>query len=238
MLLAAYDVRRPTADVDIAAHDTPGEVDHIRDMVTAIAALPAEDGIVFDTSIVRAEQIRDEDTYAGVRVSLMATLATAVIRFHVDVNIGDPIWPQPESVQLSRPLGGAITLWGYPLAMLLAEKIITAMERGTANTRWRDFADIYMLTGAHALQADVVRKALEVVAQHRSVQLRPLRDVHDNYANLGQSKWAAWRRKQQLDAIVPELFNDVLEALWVFADPLVEHNTDNREWRIDSRQWE
>lgn len=30
--------------------------------------------------------------------------------------------------------------------MVLAEKLVTAVQRGTANTRWRDFADVYLLT--------------------------------------------------------------------------------------------
>jgi hypothetical protein len=37
--------------------------------------------------------------------------------------------------------------------MVLAEKIITAVQRGTANTRWRDFVDVYLLTGAHRLSS-------------------------------------------------------------------------------------
>jgi hypothetical protein len=91
VLLAAYAIRRPTADVDIAARDTPGQTAQIRDLIASIAEHPADDGITFDTSTVTAEQIRDEDQYSGVRVGLTARLATAVIRFHVDVNIGDPI---------------------------------------------------------------------------------------------------------------------------------------------------
>jgi hypothetical protein len=62
-------------------------------------------GIIFDPSTVHAEQIRDEDIYSGVRVSLTAGLATAVIRFHVGINIGDPIWPEPDHVHLPRLLG-------------------------------------------------------------------------------------------------------------------------------------
>lgn len=144
VLLAAYAIRRSTADVDIAADRVSGEVDHIRDVVTAIAAQHYGDGIDFDTTSVIAEQIRDEDQYAGIRVRLTARLATAVIRFHVDVNIGDPIRPGPTDLRLPRLLGGEIVLRGYPLEMVLAEKVVTALERTTVNTRWRDFADIYL----------------------------------------------------------------------------------------------
>ena len=60
------------------------------------------DGLRFDTSDTHAVAIRDEDEYHGVRVTLGAQLATARMRFHVDVNVGDPIWPNPETVQFPR----------------------------------------------------------------------------------------------------------------------------------------
>ena len=85
----------------------------------------------------RVEVIRDEDVYSGVRIGLVAHLATARLTFHVDVNIGDPIWPPPEPVGVSRLLGGVIEAIGYPLTMIHAEKLVTALQRGTANTRWR-----------------------------------------------------------------------------------------------------
>jgi hypothetical protein len=34
--------------------------------------------------------------------------------------------------------------------MVLAKKIVTALQRGVANTRWRDFGDIWSLSGSHA----------------------------------------------------------------------------------------
>jgi Nucleotidyl transferase AbiEii toxin, Type IV TA system len=65
MLLAAYDLRRPTADVDLAALQTSNEVDEVRQLITevAAAALPAglDDGLTFDLTNVTAEAIRDED---------------------------------------------------------------------------------------------------------------------------------------------------------------------------------
>jgi hypothetical protein len=49
-----------------------------------------------------------------------------------------------------RILGGEIVVRGYPLAMVHAEKIVTAISRGTTSTRWRDFADMYLLARHHA----------------------------------------------------------------------------------------
>lgn len=93
VLLAAFGTRRPTRDIDLAAIDFDNDAEHVRTVVRDIAALtPAtDDGLMFDTSDVRAEVIRDTDEYAGVRVSLRVNLATARARFHVDVSVVDPV---------------------------------------------------------------------------------------------------------------------------------------------------
>lgn len=57
--------------------------------------------------------------------------------------MGDPIWPAAVTVRLPRLLDDEpLVLQSYPLPMVLAEKLVTAIARGTANTRWRDFADL------------------------------------------------------------------------------------------------
>ena len=41
---------------------------------------------------------------------ITATIAKARVKFHVDVNIGDPIWPTPSIVHVPRILGGEAAL--------------------------------------------------------------------------------------------------------------------------------
>jgi len=156
VLLAAYDLRRPTADVDFAAVQMSSDVETVRRLVGEVAAavLPGdlEDGLAFDPGEIRAETIREDDEYSGVRVRLVARLATAREPFHVDVNVGDPIWPAPAEISLPRLLGQEpIRVRGYPMEMVLAEKIVTALHRGQASTRWRDFGDIYQTRHAGIL---------------------------------------------------------------------------------------
>ncbi|HRN29494.1 MAG TPA: nucleotidyl transferase AbiEii/AbiGii toxin family protein, partial [Terrimesophilobacter sp.] len=152
VLLAAFAARRPTDDSDLQATSITGDPEEVAERVQVIAALDVADGLVFDPASVTATTIRDEDEYAGVRVKLAATLGTARLTVGMDVNFGDPIWPAPRLLDLPRvvPLGlPPVTLLGYPLTMVLAEKVVTAIDRGIANTRWRDFADVYALTRLH-----------------------------------------------------------------------------------------
>jgi hypothetical protein len=240
VLLAAFLVRRPTRDVDLQAQAMPNDTASVRDLVASIAAsAPAgdDDGLVFDAEHATAEVIRDEDAYSGVRVSLTCTLHRANIHFHVDVNVGDPIWPEPEPVQLPRLLGGSVELRGYPIAMVHAEKIVTALARGTANTRWRDFGDVYVLSGTHEVTAADLRAAITAVAKHRQVELQPLADVLDGYELLAQTKYTKWRGKHRRDDL-PDRFVDLLEAAIVFADPVLTDSAAATTWAPDRRTWQ
>lgn len=243
VLLAAYALRRPTADIDFAAKNRSNEVEEVRTLVIEIAQIQLsgddEDGLLFDVSAVTAESIREEDEYSGVRVTIRAKLATAIEPFHVDVNVGDPIWPAPDEIQLPKLLGGEIRLLGYPMTMVLAEKAVTALQRATANTRWRDFGDVYQLTGQHPYSADVARGSLAEVARFRDVELTPARIALEGFAELGQDRYLRWRDRLELGDRLPDSFAELLEALFAYVDPLVtlDEVLDTASWDPISRSW-
>jgi len=237
VLLAAFDERRPTRDIDLQAQAFENDTETIRAAMRKIAAITLDDGVIFDVKSATAEPIRDEAIYSGVRVTMGAQLATARPHFHVDTNIGDPISPAPKNVRLPQLLGGEIIVRGYPLAMVLAEKIVTAIARGTVNTRWRDFADIYMLTRHHATDGSELVGAIRRVAAHRQVRLLPLAQALDDYGPIGQQRWTAWRRRQRLEERLPEQFGDVVAAVIDFADPTILGSAESHSWDPAARAW-
>jgi hypothetical protein len=122
--------------------------------------------------------------------------------------------------------------------MVLAEKILTALQRGSASTRWRDFGDIFVITGRLTFRAGEIRHALEAVADYRQVELADLDDALDGYAEIGQSRWASWRRKLQLTETLPEQFGHALDSLKDFAGPIIIGSvTDAATWDPDERAW-
>lgn len=237
VLLAAYNARRPTRDVDLQAQAMTNDEPTILAMVQRIAAIPRDDGLHYNHAFATAETIRDDDQYSGVRVTMSCQLATARLRFHVDVNVGDPVWPAAAEVELPRLLGGTITVRGYPLSMVHAEKIVTAVERGTASTRWRDYADLYLLSRQHDADGNELQGSLAHVAEHRDAQLTTLTEALQGYAALGQDRWAAWVRKQRLTDRLPNRFADVLEAVALFADTPLTGRANDRTWRASTQSW-
>ena len=176
MLLAALDQRRPTRDVDLLAIGSANDIDTIVGLVMPILQIDVDDGVVFDTSALTAGTIRDQAAYSAVRVAVPAILATANVALKLDVNVGDPVTPAPTEISYPTLLGDPFTLVGYPIETVLAEKLVTMIERGATTTRDRDFADVWTLTARHAIHAQPLVQAITATAQHRDVEPRPLTD--------------------------------------------------------------
>ena len=237
MLLAALGERRPTRDVDLQATTTAHDMPAILTAVREIAGTPLADGVDFDPATATAREIRDEDIYPGVRVMMTAQLATARAHTHIDVSAGDPIIPPAQQVRIPRLLGGEITAVGYPLVMVYAEKIVTAVTRGTVNTRWRDFADIYLLSRRHSADGTELCNSVRQVASHRHTSLRPLSEVLAGYGEIGQQRWSAWLAKQQLGDRLPERFHDLVAAANSFADPTISGAATRHSWNPATGTW-
>jgi hypothetical protein len=61
--------------------------------------------------------------------TLSGVLSRAAFQLHVDIDVGDPIWPDAEEIRLPRLLEGELFVRGYSLNMVRAEKIVTAVAR-------------------------------------------------------------------------------------------------------------
>jgi len=221
VLLAAFDVRRPTRDIDFAASQAIADAEVVADVVNEVLNVARPDGLDFDISSTITEPIRSNDPYPSTRVRVSGNLASAKIRFHIDISSGDPLSPKPGPTDVPRLLGGPpITIIGYSRELVLAEKIVTAVQRGTANTRWRDFVDIATLA-THPVDGQVLQSSIAQVAAYRQVQLGPLAETLVGFAEVAKVRWLAWRTKQRIDDL-PEDFGELLQQVIEFADPHIK----------------
>ncbi|HEY1573462.1 MAG TPA: nucleotidyl transferase AbiEii/AbiGii toxin family protein [Pseudonocardiaceae bacterium] len=243
MLLAVLDARRPTADADLLARRLPNDEAAVLACVREIAQTAAEeeDGVEFLVDTISAESIREGDLYAGTRVSMTARVSTATVRLKLDINFGDPVTPAPQRVAFpsQRPGRAATVLFGYPIETVLAEKISTAVSLGEANTRVRDYVDLYTLTGRHALSSETVRAALDATANYRDVQLVPLSAVVGEFSAVRQSAYSAFRRRLGPDGDhLPAELHEIVLAIEAFIDPLVTGDVGQGRWVPSARRWE
>lgn len=219
ILLAAYGVRRPTKDADANAVSTDVTVEQLTDVVRDIAAVDANDGVMFDTETIEVQEIREQADYPGLRVRVKASIRPWTGIATWDVSTGDPIVPAPRRVRIDRVLGDPIELLGYAPETTIAEKGVTILERGITSTRWRDYVDIVQLA-RQGIDATELLRSARAVARYRGVVLEPVAPHLVGYGEIGQAKWAAWRRKEKLDTVSQESLDDQAALVASFLDPI------------------
>ena len=135
---------RATMDLDTTIKGFTLTHEKIKEIFEDICTIKVDDDVQFE--IVSIADIRETDDYPGIRVSLKANYAPISVPLTVDVTTGDVI--TPEEIEYSFSLlfdERRISIWAYNLETVLAEKIETILSRGVANTRPRDYYDIYIL---------------------------------------------------------------------------------------------
>lgn len=238
MLLAAFGDRRPTRDVDLLAVSISNDIESVAAVVRSVLTVEVDDGVVFDPAGLAAEIIREHDPYAGVRMSVPARLHRAEVPLRLDINIGDPVTPAPTTVAYPALLGEPFLVAGYPIETVLAEKIVTMIERGDATTRERDFADVALLARRHEIDGDRLTAAVSATASHRRAALRPLREVLVALGRDRQAAWTAFVRRSGLQDELPATYDDTISAVVAFADPVLGGAASGLRWSPVSERWE
>lgn len=238
MLLAVFEERRPTRDVDLLGMAIANDAESVAALVTEITAIEVDDGVAFRPEQLTTQMIREQDVYAAVRVTMPATIATAEVTLKVDVNVGDPVTPAPVEVTYPALLGEPFTTIGYPLETVLAEKLVTMIARGDTTTRDRDFADVWLLTGHHRIGRQQLREAIAATADHRGVSLVPLGEVLSRLATDRQDNWRRYTARTGLDREVPATLAEVIADVAAFADPVLDTTLDSdASWDPATRTW-
>jgi len=159
---------RATMDLDTTIKGFELTHDAIRKIFEDICKIEVEDDVTF--SVNRTTDIRETDDYPGIRVSLTASYPPLKVPMIVDVTTGDKITPC-EIEYTFRLLFDerSISIMAYNLETILAEKLETVLSRNIANTRPRDFYDVYILYTLHGVECDleILKSALEETVKKR-----------------------------------------------------------------------
>lgn len=233
MLLAVLGVRRATRDADMLARGLPSDEDGLRAVVGEILAIQMQDGVGFAPADISITSIREDADYEGVRLTLPVDLAGAELRLKLDLSFGDPV--KPHRVDYPTLLDNrTFELLAYPLESVIAEKAETMISLGDANTRDRDYGDVYLLSEIQAIDAESLRRALKAVAAHRRHELRPLGPQLETLRQTRQQSWTAFRARVGL-AGLPEHFSEVVDRAVEVVDGV--HGESVSRWHPAERCW-
>lgn len=226
MLLATWfdEPHRATRDVDLLGFGDAAE-DALLGTFREIMAVEADDGVSFDLKGLKIEAIREEVEYGGSRLRTTAALASARIPITVDIGFGDAVEPGVEDIDLPVLLDmPSPHLRAYPPETVIAEKFHAMVALGRANSRMKDYYDVWMLTSAFDIDPERLRRAIVATFARRNTVIPP--EVPDGLSNAfandpaKQRQWDAFARNLSAPALAFQLVVQGLrERLMPIASP-------------------
>ena len=139
---------RPTLDIDFMATRIDNDKENIKRIIKEICNVECVlDGTDYDADTVEAEDITVNKEYHGVRVSVVAHLDTARQRVSMDIGFGDVVTPAPQELAFPALIDTVpqTKIKAYSLEAVVAEKFHAMIVLSLANSRMKDFFDVYRI---------------------------------------------------------------------------------------------
>ena len=215
---------RATKDLDLLGLGTASVDDMLVLFNDVIRTTVEPDGLVFGE--IAAEPIRAAMEVGGIRLNLNAELASARVLVQVDVGFGDAIVPPPVEVEFPTLLNTSKPrMRAYPPETVIAEKLEAMVKLGLANSRMKDFFDIWHLTRAYSFEGKVLVESIAATFAARGVAIPqgPITALTAKFSDdrSKQIQWSAFLRQAAVAEATPGL-PDVVRHLAVFFGPLLE----------------
>jgi predicted nucleotidyltransferase component of viral defense system len=163
---------RPTKDVDLLGFgDTSAEA--LRQIFIAVSGSHApEDGLAFVAESIRVESSREGQEYGGMCVTLTAMLGRTRIPLQVDIGIGDAVVPPPDTIDYPGLLDlPRARLRVYRPETAIAEKTEAMVRLALANSRMKDFFDVWRLAMSRSFDGETLRLAINATFERRQTPL-------------------------------------------------------------------
>lgn len=191
------DESRTTQDMDTMVKGIEVNESRLREILNEILEIDVDDDINFE--ILSFRRIREEDLYGGYRVSIKANIDTLSVNLKIDITTGDPIIPREIEYSYKCLIDDKIIkIMAFSKYSVIAEKFETLIETLEADTRAKDFYDIYKLMNDN-LDSEKLYKAIYNTFKRRNT-LDLLNDLSDRYNIIKDSSalreyWSNYQRK-------------------------------------------
>lgn len=222
-LVWTHEAYRSTKDLDLMTKTVPPP-DELAAVFQQLCRLDVEaDGLLFLAESLCVRQIREEDVYGGIRVTLEARLEKARIPLQVDIGFGDAVSPAalvgtfPTLLEMPAP-----RLPMYARETVVAEKYQILVQLGLANSRMKDYFDLWVLAREFAFDGVTLTQAIQATFHRRQTALPeevPI-GLSERFGadTMKQTQWAGFLHRSRLRLKEPDL-HQVLRVIAGFVLP-------------------
>lgn len=234
---------RATRDLDLLGRGS-SDMTRLASVFGEVVATEVEDdGLTFDVD-VRASRIKEDADYEGVRLQLVAHLGSARIPVQIDIGFGDAVTPAAKLTTFPTMLGAeAPRLRAYAMETVIAEKLHAMVALDIANSRMKDFFDLWLLSRRFEFDGELLAKAVRATFERRKTDIpsQPPIALTTDFADAPgkNSQWLGFVKKTRaLDA--PATLAEVIEVIRPFLLPLLDGARAQKleaTWHPERSEW-
>ena len=233
---------RPTMDIDMLRKGKADQASLVA-LVKDCATLKVEaDGLTFPADTVVAEDITNDSDYKGTRILMDARMDNVRLRIQIDFGVGDVLVPGARMIEYPVFLGSeTIHLLAYPVESAIAEKLQAMVALGAANSRMKDFYDVWICSNHLDFNARTLLKAIDATFKNREtpVPAQEFEALTATFVEAHGVQWNAFVKKIGEHELIDEL-GKVVADLKVFALPAlraVSHGEPLTQWWKAGAGW-
>lgn len=243
LMFTAWNVknRRITLDIDLLGYFDNKESSIIQVVKDIIDTQVVEDGVKFNPETITSQKLKEGEKYEGVRIKMKAFIGDSRISMMMDFGFGDKIYPGPVKINYPTVLDfPAPEIKGYTIESLMSEKFSAMIEKGEANSRMKDFYDIWLIKKNNLFNKEKFKSALKATFDNRRMELpsgdRILNEILFLEGSPKQIEWKNFLDNMNIK-IAPEKLSDVamdIESLMknILAEIHKEKETEN-DWGME-----
>lgn len=233
---------RATRDIDLLAKNMPNNVEDMKRVFENIFSIECDDALKFDQGTLDVRNITEFKEYHGVNVSIMAYLDRTRVPVSIDVGFGDVIYPGRVKMNFPVLLDMDVPeIYVYSISSVVAEKFEAIVSLGDANSRYKDFYDIYILADRYDFDGTELKEAVKETFEHRGTGFDDIFAFKDDFlaSEIHQNRWKAFLKKKK--ALVNVELEDVVRLIKTMLLPVVDCIVRGKEysltWDHKSRSW-
>lgn len=233
---------RATRDIDLLAKNMPNNVEDMKRVFENIFSIECDDALKFDQGTLDVRNISEFKEYHGVNDSIMAYLDKTRVPVSIDVGFGDVIYPGRVKMNFPVLLDMDVPeIYVYSISSVVAEKFEAIVSLGDANSRYKDFYDIYILADRYDFDGTELKEAVKETFEHRGTGFDDIFAFKDDFlaSEIHQNRWKAFLKKKK--ALVNVELEDVVRLIKAMLLPVVDCIVRGKEysltWDHKSRSW-
>ena len=233
---------RATRDIDLLAGNMSNDREDMKCVFKNIFSVECDDALRYDLSSLEVIDITEFKEYHGVHVSIMAYLDRTKVPVSIDIGFGDVIYPGRVKMEFPVLLDMDVPkVYAYSIYSVISEKFEAIVSLGDANSRYKDFYDIYILAIQYELDGEDLKEAIRETFEHRSTGVDVISAFEDGFAEkeLHQSRWKAFLKKKK--ALMNVGFEEVIDLMRTLLVPIVQSISDGNEfggnWSFEDKEW-